>query len=127
MRLSAPTGPVRRAPLLRQLDLAYGVPLGFERLDVLPLGSPEVDAITALTAVMLEALQRAPCVVSFSGGRDSSALLALAQHVARTHALPAPIPATLLFPGVAAADEDKWQRTVLNHLKLSEWLRIPVA
>ena len=41
----------------------------------------------ALEAAVLPALQRPPCLVSFSGGRDSSAVLAVAADVARRHGL----------------------------------------
>lgn len=75
---------------------------------------------------MAGALSRPPCLLSFSGGRDSSALLAVAVHVARHEGLELPIPATLVFPGSRAADEAGWQRTVLEHLRVGEQLRIEV-
>ena len=55
----------------------------------------------ALEAVVLRALLRPPCLVSFSGGRDSSLVLAIASDVARRHGLPLPVPATNRFPGRA--------------------------
>ncbi len=73
----------------------------------------------------MEALQRPPCVVSFSGGRDSSAMLCVAADVARREGLPLPVPATLVFPGSEDADEEGWQRLVLKHLDLEhEWTRL---
>ena len=74
---------------------------------------------------MLRALQRPPCVVSFSGGRDSSAILAVATHVARREGLPLPIPVTLRFPGSPDAQEDSWQELVLRHLGIEDWVRLP--
>jgi asparagine synthase (glutamine-hydrolysing) len=59
----------------------------------------------------------------FSGGRDSSALLALALHVARRDGLPDPIALTDIFPGDAAADEAQWQERVIGHLKAPEWIK----
>jgi asparagine synthetase B (glutamine-hydrolysing) len=91
-----------------------------ERLD------PAVGPRAALEEVMATALARPPCLVSFSGGRDSSALLAVAVHVARREGLELPVPATLVFPGSRAADEAEWQRTVLEHLRVDEQLRIEV-
>ncbi len=76
--------------------------------------------------VLRAALARPPCLVSFSGGRDSSALLAVAVDVARRLGLELPIPATLQFPGDAAADEDAWQTLVLEHLRLTDWVRIEI-
>src|SRR4051794_11337016 len=66
----------------------------------------------ALEDSLLAALRRPPCVIAFSGGRDSSALLALALHVARKHGLADPLPVTRIFPKDASTDEAKWQRLV---------------
>lgn len=93
--------------------------------------APRGTARTALEGVLLEHLQRGPCVVTFSGGRDSSAVLALAAHVAAREGLPAPVAATHDFPGDPEADEREWQRAVLDHLAASgtpvEHLRVPSA
>jgi asparagine synthase (glutamine-hydrolysing) len=64
-----------------------------------------------------------PCLVSFSGGRDSSAVLAVATHVARREGLSLPVPATLRFPSAPAADETNWQEAVIDHLALPDWER----
>ena len=50
------------------------------------------DPRRALEHVVREALLRPPCGVAFSGGRDSSAVLAVAAHVARRDGLPAADP-----------------------------------
>lgn len=118
---------MRPAPPLKPLEIAYGLPIGAER--ALPL-EPQVPCSgprAALEAVLIEALSRRPCLVSFSGGRDSSALLALAVHVARREGLDLPVPATLVFPGSRAANEEEWQRAVLQHLCIEEQLRIEIA
>lgn len=78
----------------------------------------------ALEAVLARALARPPCVVSFSGGRDSSAVLAVAAEVARREGLPAPVPTTLVFPHLPETDEREWQETVVRHIGLTEWERI---
>ena len=95
-----------------------------------PLGSgprrplPDPDAMTprqALERRLATALAEDVCVVAFSGGRDSSAVLATAVHVARREGLPLPIPAILRFPGAPEAEEREWQEIVLTHLGLREW------
>lgn len=78
----------------------------------------------ALEASVLPYLEQGPCFVAFSGGRDSSAVLAVAAHVACRHGLEAPIPVTELYPGVPESDESEWQELVMRHLGLSEWVRL---
>ena len=75
----------------------------------------------ALEAAVLEGLQRPPCVVDFSGGRDSSLVLAVASHVARREGLPLPVPRTNRFPLDPASNEDEWQELVVRHLRLDDW------
>jgi asparagine synthase (glutamine-hydrolysing) len=82
------------------------------------------DARRVLEDVVRDALLRQPCGVAFSGGRDSSAVLAVATHVARRDGLPDPLPITRRFPGVASADEVEWQEAVVRHLGLTDWHRI---
>jgi asparagine synthase (glutamine-hydrolysing) len=115
------------AAALSNVEIAYGVPLGYEteRRVLARLAEPATPR-DALEAVLRQALTRPPCAISFSGGRDSSALLAIATAVARREALPDPIPVTLRFPGSAAADETDWQSLVLDRLGLPEWVRIDV-
>jgi hypothetical protein len=82
-----------------------------------PLPSPPADGVRgALERAVLPALGHPPCVVSFSGGRDSSAVLALAVEVARRHGLADPVPATMRFPGAPETDETAWQDLVLGHI-----------
>lgn len=66
------------------------------------------------------ALVASPCYVAFSGGRDSSALLAVAAHVARRDGLPPPIPVTAVYPHAPRSDEAQWQELVLNYLGMTE-------
>jgi hypothetical protein len=116
-----------QAAPLRPLDIAAGIPLGRDRaVPALPRPGRGDPPVAAMERVLRGALGRPPCVISFSGGRDSSALLAVAVDVARRDGLDLPIPATLQFPGDAAADEDAWQRLVIGHLGLSEWIRIEI-
>jgi Asparagine synthase len=60
----------------------------------------------------------------FSGGRDSSALLAVAVGVARREGLPLPVPFTMRFPGEAEAEESRYQEEVIAHLRLTEWAKV---
>jgi asparagine synthase (glutamine-hydrolysing) len=61
--------------------------------------------------------------VSFSGGRDSSAVLAVATRLARREGLPDPIPSTLRAPQAPLAEESAWQELVVRHLELDDWQR----
>jgi hypothetical protein len=77
--------------------------------------------LAALEQSVLPALERAPCLVSFSGGRDSSCVLAVAARAARREGLPAPIPVTLRVRDAPMADESAWQEQVVRHLGLRDW------
>ena len=77
-----------------------------------------------LEEAILKAVQRAPCGVCFSGGRDSSTVLAVATHVARREGLPDPIPITGVFPGSSRTEETEWQELVISHLGLDNWERL---
>jgi asparagine synthase (glutamine-hydrolysing) len=79
---------------------------------------------TAIEAEILAALRRPPCGVSFSGGRDSSAVLAIAVDLAGRHGLPLPIPITNIFPDAPETDESEWQELVIGHLGLDDWVRL---
>ncbi len=107
---------------LSPLDIATGTMLGSspgpERLL-----DPGISPREALEREILPALLRPPCLVSFSGGRDSSAVLAVATALARREGLDLPIPATNVFPGAIHAEETRWQRTVVSHLRLDDWWR----
>jgi asparagine synthetase B (glutamine-hydrolysing) len=87
-------------------------------------GAPGLSPRRALEHAAREALERPPCFVAFSGGRDSSAVLAVATAVSRTHELPPPIPITLLFSGASRSEEANWQAHVLRHLRLDDWIRL---
>ena len=80
--------------------------------------------LTALDDAIRPFLRRSPCLVSFSGGRDSSAILAAATALARREGLPLPIPATNRFPHVDESDERPWQEHVVRALRLEDWIRL---
>lgn len=92
--------------------------------------APSCDAAdprAGFEAALLPALKRTPCVVAFSGGRDSSAILAVATRLARREGLADPIPATHAFDGQGSADETAFQELVIRHLGLREWHRFTDA
>ncbi|MDP9453288.1 MAG: asparagine synthase-related protein, partial [Actinomycetota bacterium] len=103
------------------------MPLG-EQPDASPLAPIEatLSARAALEEAIRGRLTVGRCVVAFSGGRDSSALLAVAVHVARRDGLPLPIPATLRYREAPKAEESVWQERVIRHLALDDWARIEV-
>ena len=107
------------------LEIASGLVVG-EAPGAAALPRPErgVTALTALERAVLPALARPPCLVSFSGGRDSSAVLAVATRVARREGLPLPVPTTLRFPQASDSEESEWQELVVRHLDLDEWHRL---
>ena len=85
------------------------------------------DPTAALERVITRALQRPPCLVSFSGGHDSSLVLAAASRAARRERLPLPIPVTWRPTGAPRAEESDWQEAVMAALRLTSWIRLPVG
>lgn len=98
-------------------DLALGPR---RRVTAPPFPRTALSARTALEAVVERSLTDSPVFVSFSGGRDSSAVLAVATRVARRGGLPDPVPVTLRYPGDHASDEREWQDLVVGHLGIRE-------
>ncbi|HLV04716.1 asparagine synthase C-terminal domain-containing protein [uncultured Georgenia sp.] len=120
-----------------------GRPVGhYERLTgseldvVAPLGTmPPVDrpqpvdgsTRAALEQVVADSVVRGPCYVLFSGGRDSSLVLALATSAARRLGVPDPVPVTAVYPGDEHADESSWQQLVLDHLGITERIVLSIT
>ncbi len=114
-------GPYRMTPF----ETAIGWVPGY-------VSSPRVvatglDPVRALEDAMLPALRRTPCLVAFSGGRDSSAVLAVAVALARREGLPLPIACTHRYPGCPELDETAWQEAVIRHLGVTDWELITVT
>lgn len=111
-------------PRFSAIEVAAGMPFG-----VCPEEGPddlEPAPRLALEARVRAALAHPPCVVAFSGGRDSSALLAVAVDLARREGWSLPVAVTLRFQS-AATDEADWQELVLRHLGLDDWVRLEVG
>jgi hypothetical protein len=110
---------------LTPLEISAGMVTGRQPgVEPLPLSPGDYSPGQALDDVILPALARPPCLVSFSGGRDSSAILAVATRLARRESLPLPIPATLRFPKASATAESEWQDAVIRHLDLPDRIRL---
>jgi hypothetical protein len=84
------------------------------------------DPLEALEAALRPALQRDPCLVMFSGGRDSSAVLAAAVRLARREGYAEPVPLTYVYGEGSAAEESAWQERVVRHLGVTDWQRLRV-
>ena len=85
-----------------------------------------VDPRAALEALLRPALARGPCVIGFSGGRDSSALLAVAVALARREAWPGPVPVTLEYDSERTF-ERSWQEMLIAHLGVEDWVRLKMT
>jgi asparagine synthase (glutamine-hydrolysing) len=109
-------------PGLTDLEIASGLIFGDE-----PGGTAQlapVEVVEALEAAIRPALQRPPCVVSFSGGVDSSLVLSVATRLARREGLPLPVPVSMRYPAHPATAEDEWQELVIGWLGLEDWERV---
>jgi hypothetical protein len=80
--------------------------------------------LAALEAAVLGPLRRSPCLVSFSGGFDSSVVLAAAVRVARREGLADPVPISWRFPAASRAHESEWQERVIAELGVHDWIRV---
>ena len=107
-----PTG----LPALSPIDVYAGHPFGLG--PAVTFDRPPVDdPLEALRAALRPALERTPCLIAFSGGRDSSLLLALAADLAAREGLPAPVAITHRYPGDEPATESSWQELVMDALR----------
>lgn len=117
----AVTAPYTMTPLEIARGMVFGGPTPGSSSDRGQLGQPAPHPRAALEEILREALEATPCVVAFSGGRDSSALLAVAAAVARRDGLPLPLPVTRRHGSIGDADESRWQELVVRHLALPDW------
>lgn len=108
---------------LRPFELVTGLVLGTVPAEP-HVAKPDGPPRAVLEDLLSEALRRPPCVIAFSGGRDSSSLLALAVHLARRDGLSMPIPVTRRFAQTPESDESEWQVRVIRHLGVEDWVRL---
>jgi hypothetical protein len=113
-------------PRPTSLELASGMPYGDHPIPQLPHVPGSLSPRAALEDAMRPWLASGRCFTGFSGGRDSSAILAVATQVARREGLPVPVPVTIRYRGVLAADESAWQEQLIRHLGIRDWIRIDV-
>lgn len=118
--------PPALAPQLTPLEIACGRVLDLDDgADALQMSA--LRPFEALQQAVLPALRRPPCAVSFSGGVDSSLVLAAAAVAARRHGLALPIPVTLRYPEAPGTEESAWQELVVRHLALGDWARVTIG
>lgn len=114
-------------PQLDPLEIHSGIVLGARRSRLPPV-PPDIPRPPrrVLDELLIGALARSPCYVLFSGGRDSSVMLAAATETARKHGLPEPIPLTARFGAHPRTWETDWQERTIRHLGLTEWTQFEV-
>jgi len=112
--------------VLNPLEIAAGFPLPGRGRIPGPIPS-EAEPRAALARSIVAPLSRPPCVVSFSGGRDSSLVLAMAADVARREGLPLPVPVTVRPAGDADPEEAEWQELVVRSLDIEDWERVEIG
>jgi len=113
---------------LSHLEAAAGWPLGGSARPTPRRGRAGREPLAALALALERTLEDGPPAVAFSGGRDSSLLLAVTALACRRAGLGPPLPITLCMPGeFEEADENEWQSLVLEHLEIAEWRRIAIA
>jgi Asparagine synthase len=103
-------------------ERASGLVIGRAPVPPLPHSSPA--PLQALERVLAPVVLRGPCFVAFSGGLDSSFVLAAAARAARAAGADPPVPLTVRFGAHAAADESAWQEAIVRELGLADWERV---
>jgi asparagine synthase (glutamine-hydrolysing) len=112
---------------LTALERATGIVIGLDPDAPLPPKSRTRETpLDAFRGAVRTALERPPAFVLFSGGRDSSAVLAVAADEARRSGLPAPYAVTCRFAGAADTDERAWQELVVSHVGVADWITIEI-
>lgn len=123
--MSEYVSPMPNAEIYRMSSIETALGFVFGQVEAVAVSEEErLSPRAALENVVRQHLMRSPCGVSFSGGRDSSAILALAVHVARRDALPDPIPITRIFRNASRTEEYEWQELVVRHLGINDWERL---
>jgi asparagine synthetase B (glutamine-hydrolysing) len=115
------------------LEIACGLPLGREAAVDIALRQRQAveqhEPVSRPFDALVDAVSEVAgpkTYVEFSGGVDSSLVLSAAVEAARREGHDPPIPVTFRFVGVPDADESSFQRDVIDHLGLREWLVLDV-
>jgi asparagine synthase (glutamine-hydrolysing) len=113
---------------LRTPPTAYEIATGllYGECSVPAVGDLPASPRAVLDDLLRPYLARTPCVIAFSGGRDSSALLAAAVSLAGREGLSPPVAVTLLYDS-AATDEREWQERVIGHVGVGDWIRLKMT
>ena len=114
---------------LTAVETAVGFPFGGRARSPGPLAhARRADPLEALARAVERTIVGGPPAVAFSGGRDSSLLLAVAARVCRRAGIAPPVPITLCMPSeLSESDEHQWQERVLDHLQIRRWHRVPIT
>jgi asparagine synthetase B (glutamine-hydrolysing) len=119
----APPG-VGDAAALSALEQAIGTPLGCDGAVAEIVPCRRESPWEALVEGFVSLLERPPVLLAFSGGRDSSLLLAAAVECAQRHGLTPAIPTTYRNAGAPGMQEDAWQELAIKRLDVRDWERI---
>jgi hypothetical protein len=119
-RFESPWFPGGNSGDLTELEVASGVVVGQGSAPTFGAHG-HLDPIAVLRTLVRPLLASPPCVVAFSGGRDSSALLALLIDVARREGLPEPLAVTARWSDDEASDESTWQEEVARTIGVRNW------
>jgi asparagine synthase (glutamine-hydrolysing) len=105
---------------LTMLEVSSGVVLG-QGMEPRRVVDSRTHPLEVLRDVARSLLRTPPCILAFSGGRDSSALLAVLLDVARRDGLPEPIAVTARWDDDPDSDESIWQEGVIRTLGAKQW------
>lgn len=111
---------------LTPLEIAAGFPLPDGTWSRPAIATSDRSARAVLEDQILQLLAAGSVAVSFSGGRDSSFMLALATAVARREGLAPPLPVTMRHES-PSSQESEWQELMIAHLGLREWVRFDIG
>lgn len=115
---------------LTGLERSLGVPLIRHAVeDGTAVPARADSARRALETRIADAVKAAngQIAVLFSGGRDSSAVLATATAVCRRLGADDPTTVTAVYPNDPATDEYEWRREVLKHLRLTNAVEVEIT
>ena len=111
---------------LTELEVSSGMVLGDDSVGSSGFGGGPgpgagADPLVTLRHLARRVLATPPCVVAFSGGRDSSALLAVLADEARRQGMSPPVAVTSRWDDDEASNETNWQEDVIRAVGVTEW------